>query len=108
MRIVTIPRETLSVTNNDSRAAPTTTDGAAISVKMTASVAARPRKRCRASAMASGVPSSTEMNVEANATSSECTSALVRSAMSNTWPYQVVVNPFQWKLSRPDGAPLKL
>ena len=87
--------------------APTTTDGAAMSARITRSLNARPRNRYRASASAAGVPSAVAISVLSEAISSEWTSADVRSGMSNRWRYHSRVNPFHAKVSRPEGALLK-
>ena len=106
--IVASPRVTLSVKNSASNDAPTTTDGAAMSTNTTDSTAVRPKKRWRARAIAIGTPIRIEISVEAQATSIECTSAVVRSLMSKMCRYHWVVEPYQWKVTRPFGVWLKL
>ncbi len=88
--------------------APTTTEGAAMSARITRSLNARPRNRYRARASAAGTPSAVAIRVLREAISSEWTSADVRSGMSNGCLYQSRVNPFQAKVRRPEGALLKL
>ena len=88
MRMVPSPIGMFSAMKNDSSEAPTTTEGAAMSVNTSRSDTALPRNRQRPIASAIGVPSSTAIAVLPTAISSECHSAAVRSAMPSAWAYQ--------------------